>query len=289
MKQRTYAIAAAITALMIASAPAATAQELPDGLAGRPVRVSGRATAKLSRQEADRDSAVIIIDRRVAAKDELQAVKTEQIKEFSMLKMGDSRLIEVTTYKGFKSGDNTSPLILLNGLEIDSLQQVRQEFVQSVESLQPDEAAAIYGERGARGAVMITMHPTYNGKPVTLRDALSGNRQKDSSKPGAKDVIQVIGVKGIRKDYTSEQDTVSAAPTTAAQPLTIGRAEGDEATYLIPDINRIKPEDIASVMVIHQKSAHLFDAYGDTSGGVILITFKKGRMPLSDVVKAEKK
>ena len=33
----------------------------------------------------------------------------------------------------------------------------------------------------------------------------------------------------------------------------------------------------------------MFDAYGDTSGGVILVTFKKGRIPLPAVVETGKR
>lgn len=287
MKQRIYLLAAAITAIVIASATAAPAQGLPEGLAGTPSRISA----------TGQGNEIIIIDSRVATKDELQAIKAEQIKEFSALKMGDSRLIDVKTYKGSMGRENAAPVILVNGLEIDSLQQVRQEYIQSAKSLQPDEAVATYGERGSYGAVMITMLQTYNGKPVSLRDALSGSDKSDPSHITPPGKLEVIGIKAHRKEDASEAEVgkrspapeKAATPAKAAKPLTLGRPDNSEETYLIPDINKIKPEDIASVMVIHQKSAHLFDAYGDTSGGVILITFKKGRMPLSDVVKAEKK
>lgn len=274
MKQRIYAIAALLTAIMIASATAVTAQELPEGLYGSPSRIS------VTRQ----DSVTVIIDRHVSTQAAMQALKPEQIKEFSIYKMGKANLMEITTMNPASGGD---PLIMVNGLEIDSLQQVRGEYVSTVASLQPDKAMEIYGSRGAQGAVLITMHQTYDGKPVSIREALSGNEIKaPAGKPG------VIKVTGTRKPDAAGEINIngkSSAQPTTAQPLTLGREEGNDTTYLIPDLNKVKPEEIASISVFKDKSSAMFDAYGDTSGGVILVTFKKGRMPRSAVVKTENK
>lgn len=278
MKQRIYAIAAVLTAIMIACATAVTAQGQPEGIEG----INGT-PAKIS--VTDKDSAIIIIDRCVSTPEAMQALKPEQIKEFSVYKMGKNNLMEITTINP-ASGDGT-PLVLVNGLEIDSLQQVRGEYVRTVTSLQPDKAMEIYGSRGARGAVLITMHRTYDGKPVSMRAALSGNEIKTQA--GEPEVIKVIGT---RKPDAAEIIHVigkSSLQPKADQPLTLGREEGNDTTYLIPDLNKVKPEEIASISVFKDKSSAMFDAYGDTSGGVILVTFKKGRMPLSAVVKAGNK
>ena len=278
MKQRIYAIAAVLTAIMIACATTSPAQGQPEGIEG----INGT-PAKIS--VTDKDSAIIIIDRRVSTPEAMQALKPEQIKEFSVYKMGKNNLMDITTMNP-ASGDGT-PLVLVNGLEIDSLQQVRGEYVRTVTSLLPDKAMEIYGSRGARGAVLITMHRTYGGKPVPMRAALSGNEIKapagepevikvtDTRKPDAAEIIHVIGKSSLQPK--------------ADQPLTLGREEGNDTTYLIPDLNKVKPEEIASISVFKDKSSAMFDAYGDTSGGVILVTFKKGRMPLSAVVKAGNK
>ena len=169
MKQRIYAIAAILTAIMIACATAVTAQGQPEGIEG----INGT-PAKIS--VTDKDSAIIIIDRRVSTPEAMQALKPEQIKEFSVYKMGKNNLMDITTMN--PASDGGTPLVLVNGLEIDSLQQVRGEYVRTVTSLQPDKAMEIYGSRGARGAVLITMHRTYGGKPVSMRAALSGNEIK---------------------------------------------------------------------------------------------------------------
>lgn len=278
MKQRIYAIAAVLTAIMIACATTSPAQGQPEGIEG----INGT-PAKIS--VTDKDSAIIIIDHRVSTPEAMQALKPEQIKEFSVYKMGKNNLMDITTMNP-ASGDGT-PLVLVNGLEIDSLQQVRGEYVRTVTSLLPDKAMEIYGSRGARGAVLITMHRTYGGKPVPMRAALSGNEIKapagepevikvtDTRKPDAAEIIHVIGKSSLQPK--------------ADQPLTLGREEGNDTTYLIPDLNKVKPEEIASISVFKDKSSAMFDAYGDTSGGVILVTFKKGRMPLSAVVKAGNK
>lgn len=277
MKQRIYAIATVLSAIMIASATAVTAQGQPEGIEG----INGT-PAKIS--VTDKDSAIIIIDRRVSTPEAMQALKPEQIKEFSVYKMGKNNLMEITTMNPASDG---TPLVLVNGLEIDSLQQVRGEYVRTVTSLQPDKAMEIYGSRGARGAVLITMHRTYGGKPVSMRAALSGNEIKTPA--GEPEVIKVTGT---RKPDAAEIIHVigkSSLQPKADQPLTLGREEGNDTTYLIPDLNKVKPEEIASISVFKDKSSAMFDAYGDTSGGVILVTFKKGRMPLSAVVKAENK
>lgn len=81
MKQRIYAIAAVLTAIMIACATAVTAQGQPEGIEG----INGT-PAKIS--VTDKDSAIIIIDRCVSTPEAMQALKPEQIKEFSVYKMG---------------------------------------------------------------------------------------------------------------------------------------------------------------------------------------------------------
>lgn len=278
MKQRIYAIAAVLTAIMIACATTSPAQGQPEGIEG----INGT-PAKIS--VTDKDSAIIIIDRCVSTPEAMQALKPEQIKEFSVYKMGKNNLMEITTMN--PASDGGTPLVLVNGLEIDSLQQVRGEYVRTVTSLQPDKAMEIYGSRGARGAVLLTMHRTYGGKPVSMRAALSGNEIKTPA--GEPEVIKVTGT---RKPDAAEIIHVigkSSLQPKADQPLTLGREEGNDTTYLIPDLNKVKPEEIASISVFKDKSSAMFDAYGDTSGGVILVTFKKGRMPLSAVVKAGNK
>ena len=261
MKQRIYAIAAVLTAIMIACATAVTAQGQPEGIEG----INGT-PAKIS--VTDKDSAIIIIDRCVSPPEAMQALKPEQIKEFSVYKMGKNNLMEITTMN--PASDGGTPLVLVNGLEIDSLQQVRGEYVRTVTSLQPDKAMEIYGSRGARGAVLITMHRTYGGKPVSMRAALSGNEIKTPA--GEPEVIKVTGT---RKPDAAEIIHVigkSSLQPKADQPLTLGREEGNDTTYLIPDLNKVKPEEIASISVFKDKSSAMFDAYGDTSGGVILVT-----------------
>lgn len=278
MKQRIYAIAAVLTAIMIACATTSPAQGQPEGIEG----INGT-PAKIS--VTDKDSAIIIIDHRVSTSEAMQALKPEQIKEFSVYKMGKNNLMDITTMN--PASDGGTPLVLVNGLEIDSLQQVRGEYVRTVTSLQPDKAMEIYGSRGARGAVLITMHRTYGGKPVSMRAALSGNEIKTPT--GEPEVIKVTGT---RKPDAAEIIHVigkSSLQPKSDQPLTLGREEGNDTTYLIPDLNKVKPEEIASISVFKDKSSAMFDAYGDTSGGVILVTFKKGRMPLSAVVKAGNK
>lgn len=279
MKHRTYAIAAAITAIVIASATAATAQNLPEGLSGTPSKLS--ATGK--------GYEIIIIDGRVATNDDLTALNPAKITKFRLYKGYGLRkeygIIATCTKKRTQSKGTAGPIILVNGIEIDSLQQIRQRYVRTVKSIMPEKATEIYGKHGSNGAILFTLHESCDGKPITMQEVLSGYEEPAPAEPSGPDTA-VFWIRGISSSPASEK---AATPAKTAKPLTLGRPDNSEETYLIPDVNKIKPEDIASVMVIHQKSAHLFDAYGDTSGGVILITFKKGRMPLSDVVKAEKK
>lgn len=275
MKQRIYAIAAAITAIMIASATAATAQGQPDGLAGTPSRIS----------TTGQGNEIIIIDGRVASNDDLTALNPDDIATFRLYKgYGQHKeygIIATCTKKGPRNKGTAGPIILVNGIEIDSLQQVRQRYVRTVKAIMPEKATEIYGKHGSNGAILFTLHESCDGKPITMQEVLSGYE-----KPAAAPVEPAVS---DTARFWIRGSSSPAAPAKAAKPLTLGRSDNSEETYLIPDVNKIKPEDIASVMVIHQKSAHLFDAYGDTSGGVILVTFKKGRMPLSAVVKAGEK
>lgn len=275
MKQRIYAIAAVLTAIMIACATAVTAQGLPDGLAGRVYMIS----------TAEKDYETIIIDGCVASGDDLTALDPDKIATFRMYNgyglHKEYGIININTKKGVQSNGKTDPIILVNGIEIDSLQQVRQRYVRTVKAIMPEKATEIYGKHGSNGAILFTLHESCDGKPITMQEVLSGYE-----KPAAAPVEPAVS---DTARFWIRGSSSPAAPAKAAKPLTLGRPDNSEETYLIPDVNKIKPEDIASVMVIHQKSAHLFDAYGDTSGGVILITFKKGRLPLSAVVKAGEK
>lgn len=274
MKQRIYLLAVAITAIVIASATAAPAQNLPEGLSGTPSKLS--ATGK--------GNEIIIIDGRVATNDDLTALDPDDIVTFRLYK-GYGLIIATYTKKGTRSKGTAGPIILVNGIEIDSLQQVRQRYVRTVKAIMPEKATEIYGKHGSNGAILFTLHESCDGKPITMQEVLSGYEEPAPAEPSGPDTAG-FWIRGISSSPAPEK---AATPAKTAKPLTLGRPDNSEETYLIPDVNRIKPEDIASVMVIHQNSAHLFDAYGDTSGGVILITFKKGRMPLSAVVKAEKK
>ncbi len=276
MKQRTYAIAAAITALMIASAPAAPAQNMPEGLSGTPSKLS--ATGK--------GYEIIIIDGRVATNDDLTALNPAKITKFRLYKGYGLRkeygIIATCTKKGPRNKGTAGPIILVNGIEIDSLQQVRQRYVRTVRAIMPEKATEIYGEQGCNGAILFTLHETCDGKPITMQEVLSGyewGETAPAAKPAGPDTVQIR-----ISDISS-----TATPAKAAQPLTLGRAEGDETVYLIPDLNKIRPGDIASVTVFKDKSAHTFDIYGDTSGGVLLVTFKKGRIPLPAVVETGKR
>ena len=276
MKQRTYAIAAAITALMIASAPAAPAQNLPEGLSGTPSKLS--ATGK--------GYEIIIIDGRVATNDDLTALNPAKITKFRLYKGYGLRkeygIIATCTKKGPRNKGTAGPIILVNGIEIDSLQQVRQRYVRTVRAIMPEKAVEIYGEQGCNGAILFTLHETCDGKPITMQEVLSGyewGETAPAAKPAGPDTVQIR-----ISDISS-----TATPAKAAQPLTLGRAEGDETVYLIPDLNKIRPGDIASVTVFKDKSAHTFDIYGDTSGGVLLVTFKKGHIPLPAVVETGKR
>lgn len=279
MKHRTYAIAAAITAIVIASATAATAQNLPEGLSGTPSKLS--ATGK--------GYEIIIIDGRVATNDDLTALNPAKITKFRLYKGYGLRkeygIIATCTKKGPRNKGTAGPIILVNGIEIDSLQQVRQRYVRTVRAIMPEKATEIYGEQGCNGAILFTLHESCDGKPITMQEVLSGYEEPASTEPTSPDPAEFF-IRGISSSPASEK---AATPAKTAKPLTLGRAEGDETIYLIPDLNKIRPGDIASVTVFKDKSAHTFDIYGDTSGGVLLVTFKKGRIPLPAVVETGKR
>lgn len=279
MKQRIYAIAAAITAIVIASATAATAQNLPEGLSGTPSKLS--ATGK--------GYEIIIIDGRVATNDDLTALNPAKITKFRLYKGYGLRkeygIIATCTKKRTQSKGTAGPIILVNGIEIDSLQQIRQRYVRTVKSIMPEKATEIYGKHGSNGAILFTLHESCDGKPITMQEVLSGYEEPAPAEPSGPDTA-VFWIRGISSSPASEK---AATPAKTAKPLTLGRAEGDETIYLIPDLNKIRSGDIASVTVFKDKSAHTFDIYGDTSGGVLLVTFKKGRIPLPAVVETEKR
>ena len=79
--------------------------------------------------------------------------------------IGSDPLIKIRGQIGSISGNNT-PLILLDNVEIPSIQMVNPNDVQSISVLKDAATAAIYGSRSAAGVILIETHRgTMNSAP----------------------------------------------------------------------------------------------------------------------------
>lgn len=71
--------------------------------------------------------------------------------------------------RGFGTFENRSPLVLVDGIERD-MNTINTEEIESISVLKDASATAVYGVRGANGAILITTKRGEIGKPkVTLR------------------------------------------------------------------------------------------------------------------------
>ena len=64
---------------------------------------------------------------------------------------------------GTVNGDS-SPLIIVDGFEVSSLDFVSNQDIQSIDVLKDASAAAIYGARGANGVILVTTKQGREGK-----------------------------------------------------------------------------------------------------------------------------
>ncbi len=123
--------------------------------------------------------------------------------------------------RGITSFNNNNPLFVIDGVIVDSPFDFAPGEIESIQVLKDASSAAIYGQRGANGVVIIT---TKKGKEGV-------NRISFKSEVGFQTVPKKIAVTD-REEY---QQIVRAAETNAGLPITPGNDPSSE--FFIDDVD----------------------------------------------------
>ncbi|MEO5564306.1 MAG: TonB-dependent receptor [Chitinophagaceae bacterium] len=71
-------------------------------------------------------------------------------------------------------GGNNSPLIIVDGVQYNSIQDINPNDIESMEILKDASSVAIYGSRGANGVILITTKKGLNGKSEVTVNSYAG-------------------------------------------------------------------------------------------------------------------
>ena len=178
----------------------------------------------------------------------------EYVMQESQKSQQDSVITQEATIviRGNQQIGKESPLILVDGKEVPSSNDINPREIESMSILKGESATDIYGTTGKNGAILIT---TKKGEAIPKEPfALKAN---DST-------LLIVNDKAvIRIEHLQNSSTI--------KPLYL--IDGIE----VSPIDDFNSEDIKSIEVLKDKSAT--DIYGEKGkNGVILITTKKRRM-----------
>ncbi|MFV0377942.1 MAG: M56 family metallopeptidase [Mangrovibacterium sp.] len=154
---------------------------------------------------------------------------------------------------GQPTGIQPKPIYIIDGKELESIDGIAPEDIESVSVFKNETAIELYGERGKNGVVSIQ---TKQGKNLLN----PGGAKTDSTRNLTKRAIQ------IRK--------TGDLPDATARPLIVIDGE-NKGTSDVNNLN-LNPDDIESIDVINTPEST--KPFGDEGkNGVILITTKKGK------------
>ncbi|OMP76485.1 MULTISPECIES: SusC/RagA family TonB-linked outer membrane protein [unclassified Chitinophaga] len=92
-----------------------------------------------------------------------------QVRSQSAAKLGSNASILLRGVTGFSTGSDNSPIYIVDGTIISNINSINQDEIQDVSILQGPAAGALYGSRGANGAVVITMKKGAKGNGVGVQ------------------------------------------------------------------------------------------------------------------------
>ncbi len=208
-------------------------------------------------------------------------VKTEVVKSTHGFSIADSTIndVEVIAYGRKNSttedtvinietgvrllanpGNSNPPLYVVNGREVDDIESILPEDIESISVLKGESGIELYGEKGKNGVILIA-----------LKDADWVETSK-KEKPLDEDIV--VTAIGIKKSTTGDTVTLSGNVRihsnlgNSNSPLFI--VDGK----LVDDINGIDPSQIEKVSVLKGETAT--ELYGEKGkNGVIKVTTKK--------------
>lgn len=77
---------------------------------------------------------------------------------------------------GTMTGD-ASPLFIVDGFEVDNIDNIANSDIESMEFLKDASSSAIYGARAANGVVMITTKSGKSGRPTVIYNGSASYRK----------------------------------------------------------------------------------------------------------------
>jgi len=241
----------------------------------------------------DKDSSKMVYS--IASKDSLKSsvividnnkiIKAENKNEI-ILVTGEMSVVRVTSADDKKlvtgeksvvrvtSADDQKPLIVVNG-EIKKpafdISNYSPESIQSISVLKGEKALLKYGDKGNNGVIEITLK-----EGAQIIDVKTEKIVKTKENGNKKEERRELRVRGVSPIIINSSDSVKSeirirSTGNFQNPIYVIDGEimkeGD-------DINKIKPENIASITVLKDKSA--VEKYGEKGkNGVIEVTLKK--------------
>ena len=184
--------------------------------------------------------------------------------------------------RGAATINGTSPLILIDGREVKSMDSLAADRIEAITVLKDSVSMAVYGEKAADGVILVTLKktgepgdgaqvPGLKGKVVTVTRADSAGTNESTTvrvighgtRP--KDGTVVVNTAGIAKSYRFKVENGSSVES---NPVFI--VDGVQ----VSEIESLDPDQIESMSVI--KGTNLPGEFADKGyEGVITITTKQ--------------
>ena len=180
-------------------------------------------------------------------------------------KDGITETVEVNT-------DSEKPLFIVDGTQVNSIDQINSNDIESISVLKDKSATAIYGEKGKNGVILVTTKKT--AKLNEIKDP--ANSTVSENQTVARDTVK-IRRKIITNSKGEKQEVHIAKQNDFLQNPPLFILEDKEITY--EQMNNIAKDDIQSVTVLKDKSST--DIYGEKGkNGVVIIHLKEsGKSP----------
>jgi TonB-dependent SusC/RagA subfamily outer membrane receptor len=148
----------------------------------------------------------------------------------------------------FRNIGKDKPLILVDSKEVENIDRLNPNDIESISVLKDNAAVNVYGEKGKNGVILVTTKRTA---------AIESKPEATKTTPASVDSNHL-------KNYVNGINSFSGTN----KPLVI--VDGQE----VSNIDDIRPDDIKSISVLKESSS--VNIYGEKGkNGVILITLKK--------------
>ena len=228
---------------------------------------------------------------------------SSKMEEISNLEF--TRFVSIAPQKTEKNlfDEQDPPIIIVDGKEVESIEDIPSEAIESISVLKDEKAVEKYGERARNGVIEVTLkeegsYAAGSGDTIVVRGiaAASGSGYPIvvSGRAAAGKVVvdsvssinsvAVVTVEGRSSRYdTPQYEVIKAMPSDDIRIIVRGYGTSNQKNpdllYIVngkeaSDIENIPSENIESISVLNEQEA--VRLYGDKAkDGVIIITLKK--------------